>query len=71
MAVENVDKIASYLVEHGRDPQASVLIVENAGDERQPSLLTRLDDVGRLAAEQSVVPPAVVVVGPVVDLRCG
>lgn len=69
MAVENIGKIASYLVEHGRDPQASVLIVENAGDERQRSLPTRLDDVGRLAVEQGVVPPAVVVVGSVVDLR--
>ncbi|MFR9778105.1 uroporphyrinogen-III C-methyltransferase [Micromonospora sp. MS34] len=69
MAVESIAKIAGALVEHGRAPDTPVLVVRDAGHPGQRSWSSRLDELGALAAREEVRPPAVFVVGPVVDLR--
>ncbi|MCW3815245.1 uroporphyrinogen-III C-methyltransferase [Micromonospora sp. DR5-3] len=69
MAVETIAKIAAALVEHGRAPDTPVLVVRDAGQPGQRTWSSRLDEVGGLAAREDIAPPAVFVVGPVVDLR--
>ncbi|MFV2112499.1 uroporphyrinogen-III C-methyltransferase [Micromonospora sp. LOL_025] len=69
MAVDTVDKIAAVLVEHGRAPDTPVLAVQDAGHPDQRTVTARLDETGAVAARERIAPPAVFVVGPVVDLR--
>ncbi|MEU4775823.1 uroporphyrinogen-III C-methyltransferase [Micromonospora sp. NPDC023644] len=69
MAVDTVDKIAAVLVEHGRAPDTPVLAVQDAGHPDQRAVTARLDEVGAVAARERIAPPAVFVLGPVVDLR--
>ncbi|MDZ5442137.1 uroporphyrinogen-III C-methyltransferase [Micromonospora sp. 4G57] len=69
MAVDTVAKIAAVLIEHGRDPGAPVLAVQDAGLPGQRALPSRLDEVGALTVREGVRPPAVFVLGPVVALR--
>ncbi|MET8279982.1 uroporphyrinogen-III C-methyltransferase [Micromonospora sp. NPDC005174] len=66
MAVDTIAKIATVLVEHGRAPETPVLAVQDAGQPGQRSVSARLDEIGAAAARESVGPPAVFVVGPVV-----
>ncbi|MET8233184.1 uroporphyrinogen-III C-methyltransferase [Micromonospora sp. NPDC005298] len=66
MAVDTIAKIAAVLVEHGRAPETPVLAVQDAGQPGQKSVSARLDEIGVVAARESVGPPAVFVVGPVV-----
>ncbi|MEU8088675.1 uroporphyrinogen-III C-methyltransferase [Micromonospora sp. NPDC049101] len=68
MAVDTIAKIASVLIEHGRAPETPVLAVQDAGQPGQRSLPARLDEIGAVAARESVGPPAVFVLGPVVAL---
>ncbi|SBT42314.1 uroporphyrinogen-III C-methyltransferase [Micromonospora auratinigra] len=69
MAVETIGKIATALVAHGRAPDTPVLAVYEAGHPGQREWSTRLDEVGARAAREGLRPPAVFVLGPVVDLR--
>ncbi|RLK26106.1 sirohydrochlorin cobaltochelatase [Micromonospora sp. M71_S20] len=69
MAVDTVDKIAAVLVEHGRAPDTPVLAVQDAGHPDQRTVTARLDEIGAVAARERIAPPAVFVLGPVVDLR--
>ncbi|MET7375359.1 uroporphyrinogen-III C-methyltransferase [Micromonospora arida] len=68
MAVDTIAKIASVLIEHGRAPETPVLAVQDAGQADQRSLPARLDEIGAVAAQEGVGPPAVFVLGPVVAL---
>jgi uroporphyrin-III C-methyltransferase/precorrin-2 dehydrogenase/sirohydrochlorin ferrochelatase len=71
MAVANLRAIAAALVEGGRDPQTPGVIVENASLPSQRVVYATLKDLADVAERESVVPPAVVVVGPVVSDRTG
>lgn len=69
MAVDTMPKIATELIEHGRDAATPVLVVQDAGHAGQLTVRARLDDVGAAMAGAGIRPPAVVVVGAVVSLR--
>ncbi|MET8309350.1 uroporphyrinogen-III C-methyltransferase [Micromonospora sp. NPDC005173] len=68
MAVDTIAKIAAALVEHGRAPDTSVLAVQDAGQPDQRAVPARLDEIGAVAAREGIGPPAVFVLGPVVDV---
>ncbi|MEV4821964.1 uroporphyrinogen-III C-methyltransferase [Micromonospora sp. NPDC049274] len=68
MAVDTIAKIATVLIEHGRAPESPVLAVQDAGLPGQRSVPARLDEIGAVATRESVGPPAVFVLGPVVAL---
>ncbi|MFF0468684.1 uroporphyrinogen-III C-methyltransferase [Micromonospora zamorensis] len=68
MAVDTIAKIATVLIEHGRAPETQVLAVQDAGLPDQRSVPARLDEIGAVAAQEGVGPPAVFVLGPVVAL---
>lgn len=67
MAVANLRPIAAALIAGGRDAQTPTVIVENASLPSQRVVFATLADVADVAERESVVPPAVVVVGSVVS----
>ena len=69
MAVANLAQIAETLVAGGRSPDCGVAIVENASMPTQRVVRARLADVGVVARQEHIVPPAVVIVGEVVRLH--
>jgi len=68
MAVEQLRAIASALVEHGRDASTRVAIIESGTTERERVVDATLDTAATAAAEAGVRPPAVIVIGDVVEM---
>ena len=67
MAIKHMARIAERLIEAGRSADEPVAFIESACTERQRVTTSTLKDAGD--ASKGVSPPAIVVVGPVVDLR--
>jgi len=67
MAVANLRAIASTLMQAGRAASTGAVVVENASLPQQRVIRTTLADVADVAEQESVVPPAVVVIGDVVS----
>ncbi|NYT07781.1 MAG: uroporphyrinogen-III C-methyltransferase [Methanomicrobiales archaeon] len=68
MGVKNLPQIARSLIGNGKDPCTPVAVIENGLRENQRVTTGTLDDIGRIAAERGVKPPAVIVIGGVVSL---
>ena len=68
MAVKNLGAIADRLIRAGRGPDEPVAIVTSATLPNQSVTVTTLGEAGALAATGTLGTPAIVVVGPVVDL---
>lgn len=71
MAIKHLERIASKLLEGGRDPADAVAIVSKATGDDQRVLETTLDRCAQDVVAQGIEPPALVVIGPVVRLRAG
>ncbi|MGQ9571911.1 MAG: uroporphyrinogen-III C-methyltransferase [Dehalococcoidia bacterium] len=69
MGVGNLPQIVAKLIEHGRDPQTPVAIVERGTEAGQKTATGTLADIAERAREADIRPPAVTVVGEVVRLR--
>ena len=69
MGVRNLSRIASSLMENGRSPDTPVALIRWGTTPNQETLTGRLGDIVALAEEKKFSPPAVFVVGDVVDLR--
>ena len=69
MGVSGLEVAAAELVRHGKPADTPVAIVESGCLPAQRTTVGTLDDIARLAREGDVQPPAVVVVGSVVDLH--
>ncbi|TDQ48772.1 uroporphyrinogen-III C-methyltransferase [Actinorugispora endophytica] len=67
MGVERIGRIAAALIEHGRDPRTPVAVVQDATLPTQSTLLATLETVEKAADEAGVRPPAVLVIGEVVN----
>ena len=68
MGVDTAARIADALVEHGRAPGTPVAVVVDGASATQRVLRTTLAGLGATMAREGVRPPAVWVVGDVVDL---
>ena len=68
MGVDTAAAIAEALVRHGRPPGTSVAVVVDGASATQRVLRTTLAGLGATMAREAVRPPAVWVVGDVVDL---
>jgi uroporphyrin-III C-methyltransferase/precorrin-2 dehydrogenase/sirohydrochlorin ferrochelatase len=66
MAVANLRPIAAALVDGGRDPRTPAVVIENASLPTQRLVYASLAELADVAERETIVPPAVVVVGPVV-----
>ncbi len=69
MALRNLGEIAGRLMAGGRDAAEPVCVVARATAEDQVVLETTLGDAAADVATGGMEPPAIVVVGPVVELR--
>lgn len=68
MGVKNLPEIAAALIAHGRDPATPVAVIERGFRRDQRVTVGRLDAIAPLARERGVRPPAVIVIGGVVEL---
>lgn len=71
MGVKNLPSIAGALVAHGMDPGKAVAIVEQGLSAGQRVTIGPLGGIAVIAKERDVRPPAVIVIGDVVDLYRG
>ena len=69
MGVDTAPAIAAALIEHGRSPDTPVAIVSDGSTATQRTVRTTLAGLPQSVADEDVRPPAVWVVGDVVDLN--
>jgi uroporphyrin-III C-methyltransferase len=68
MGVKNLPMIAEALLHNGKDPETPVAIIERGLRKDQRVTTGPLREIGRIAGEAGVKPPAVIVIGDVVRL---
>ena len=68
MGVGSLESTAKNLMEGGLNPNMPVAVIEWGTLEKQRSLIGKLDTIGKEAKEKNVKPPAVIVIGEVVNL---
>lgn len=69
MGVKNLPTICKNLLDNGMDPQTPAVIITRGTTPKQRSLTATIDLLPRLARENKFPPPAIIVVGHVVNLR--
>ncbi|AUG54803.1 uroporphyrinogen-III C-methyltransferase [Thalassospira marina] len=69
MAMKHLDRIATRLMDHGRPADEPVAIISRATTPHQQLLITTLKDAAADIARAQLEPPAICIVGKVVDLR--
>jgi uroporphyrinogen III methyltransferase/synthase len=69
MAVKNIDLLTEKLIENGRSPDTPVAVIRWGTRPDQKTLVSTLKDIAKLVKEKDIRPPAVTVVGDVVNLR--
>jgi len=69
MGMANLPLIAGKLVEHGRSPQTPVAVIRWATTPRQQTLVATLETVVAEVEKSGIRPPAVILVGDVIELR--
>ncbi len=69
MGIKNLPNITANLIKHGRDPQTPVAVVRWASTPQQRSVVGTLENITEVVRESGITPPALVVVGEVVNLR--
>lgn len=68
MSVGRLVEISTLLIEHGRAADTPAALIENGTTEQQRVVGGRLDEIGRLAAAAGVEPPALLIIGNVIDV---
>ena len=68
MAMDRLDLIAKELIEHGKAPSTPAAVVHKATTPDQRVVRGRLDAIAAAAQREAIGPPAVVVIGDVVDV---
>lgn len=69
MGVAKLEQIAQKLIAAGREPQTPTAVVQNASTPTQRTVVAALCDIAQRARTADIKPPAVVIVGGVVDMR--
>ena len=69
MGVGNLPRIVENLMEYGRSPETSVAIIQNGTIPEQRTIIGKLQDITEQAQREGVKPPAIIVVGDIVNLR--
>jgi len=69
MGISNLGEIAGRLIKHGRAPHTPVALIRWATTPRQQTLTGTLANIAAKVAAADFQPPAVIVIGEVVELR--
>jgi uroporphyrinogen III methyltransferase/synthase len=69
MGLRNIQAIAATLIAHGRAADTPVAIISRGTTGRQQTVIGTLDTIADLASRSGISPPAVTVIGDVVNLR--
>jgi uroporphyrinogen III methyltransferase/synthase len=69
MGISNLAAIAARLIQHGRAPETPVALIRWATTPRQETLTGTLIDIAEKVTAANFQPPAVIVIGEVVNLR--
>ena len=69
MGVENLPKITAKLIEHGRDKKTPAAVIQNGTKPTQKVLTSTLEKIAEEVSAKKIKPPAIFVVGEVVNLR--
>lgn len=69
MAVKNIDELTRKLMENGRSPETPVAVVRWGTRPDQKTIVGTLKDIAAIVREKDIKPPAVTVIGDVVNLR--
>jgi uroporphyrinogen III methyltransferase/synthase len=69
MGIGNLEKIARELIERGRPSHLPVAVIGNGTLPVQRTIIGTLDTICRKVKEKAFVPPGIIVVGDVVNLR--
>src|SRR5512135_2976562 len=69
MAVKNIELLTKKLIENGRSPETPVAVIRWGTRPDQKTLVSTLKDIAKLVREKDIRPPAVTIVGDVVNLR--
>jgi siroheme synthase len=69
MGVRNLGSIAGRLIEGGRNPATPVAIIEKGTTEEQRTITGTLETIEAKARAEGVKPPAITIIGDVVNLR--
>lgn len=69
MGIKNLEIIKNDLIKNGKDPKTPVAIIEKGTSEKQKVTIATLNDIVEKAKEAKVLPPAITVIGDVVNLR--
>ena len=69
MGIANLPKITAKLIENGRDKNTPAAVIRNGTKFSQEVLVTTLENAARDVAEKNIKPPAIFIVGEVVNLR--
>ena len=69
MAVERIGAFATALIAHGRPPDTPTVVVQEGTLRTHRAVRSTLEKVTEDVTAHGIRPPAVIVIGPVVDLR--
>lgn len=69
MGLKNLDKIATNLIENGKDPKTPAAVLERGTTAAQKSVKADLEHIAEAAEKAGLKTPAISVVGSVVDLK--
>jgi uroporphyrinogen III methyltransferase/synthase len=69
MGVGNLKQIAESLIKHGRSPDTPVALIHRGTVPEQKTVVGSLQDIAERAQKEGMKPPAIIVVGDIVNLR--
>ena len=69
MAVTNLERIAKDLIKNGKSPHTPCILIEKGNIENQKVIQGNLENIFKKSKNEKISPPAVFVVGEVVNLR--
>lgn len=69
MGIRNMKRITGKLIEGGRDPETPVAVIEKGTTKNQRITVGTLANIEKKCVESGVKPPAIIIIGNVVELR--
>lgn len=69
MGIKNLDLITGDLIKNDKNPKTPVAVIEKGTSENQRVTIGTLEDIVERAKSEKIVPPAITIIGDVVNMR--